>query len=232
MSDKMIDKIKALLAKADNTACTEEEAQAFNAKAHELMAKYNIERSQLETAEEREAKRIHLELMVQLRPWSKYVLQGITKLYYCTYFSQTVGRQHRITIIGEEQNVAVCHAICVMVLRSIQTAARVSRDGRSFMTGAGIEVHRRCNEMFFATHSVIDGPTTPLQVGHNESANALKVIAVNEARGNEDYIARIMGIRLRVKKSRPALIKDPSAFSRGVDHGSKVQLRRNLLGAG
>lgn len=218
-------KIAALLAKANNTAATEAEAEAFNTKAHELMAKYNIARAELEKSEE--AKRNHVTLTVQLRPWSSYVLAGICKLYYCRYFSRQVGRQHEITIVGEEQNVAVAHAIAVMVLRSIQTAARQSGDGRSFMTGAGITVYRRCEEMYSHAHHPKISQETPQQaVGE---ANSLVVLSRREDDDNQKYIADLVG-PLRQRRSTGAKVSSLDGFTRGQAHGKTVQLRRNLLG--
>lgn len=231
MSDSMIAKIKALLAKANNTACTEQEAAAFNAKAHELMLKYNIDRAILD--EGVKAIRGHLTLEVLLRPWAAACLQGITKLYYCTYYSQTKGRGHTITIVGEEQNLAMCHAICLMVLRSIQTAARVNGGGRSFMTGAGSEVYRRCAEMYAAAHSsTLLHASEPQKLLSRAQSGALVVLDNAERIGNAEYIRDTLGIgAMRQRRSTGAKIKNANAYMQGVDHGSKVQLRRNLLGS-
>lgn len=56
MSDarkKMLDKVKAILAKTMDNGCTEEEAMTALAKARELMATYNINESELKEAEEK-----------------------------------------------------------------------------------------------------------------------------------------------------------------------------------
>lgn len=47
VSDKTLSKIRALLTQAEDSAATAEEAEAFMAKATELMAKYGIERAML-----------------------------------------------------------------------------------------------------------------------------------------------------------------------------------------
>lgn len=236
MADNLEDikrKISAMLAKANDTGVTEAEAEAFNRKAHELMAKYNIARAELEI--KKIAERCHLTLTVQLRPWSQYVLNGLTKLYYCTYFSRRLdakGRHHEITIVGEIQNAAVCHAISIMVLRSIQTAARQSGDGRSFMTGAGMTVHQRCMEMYSATHAFLP-PSDPraetLRLQHNRDAQALVVLSQTEADQNQDYIKMTLGLTLGKRKSTGPKVRNVSSFERGVAHGKTVQLRRNLL---
>lgn len=45
--DKLLDRVRKLLAKAEDESCTPEEAQALTAKAAELMAKYGIDRALL-----------------------------------------------------------------------------------------------------------------------------------------------------------------------------------------
>jgi Protein of unknown function (DUF2786) len=47
MSDAVLDKVRKLLAKAEDPACTPEEAAAFNDKAAELIAKYGVDRALL-----------------------------------------------------------------------------------------------------------------------------------------------------------------------------------------
>lgn len=51
MSDAMLDKVRKLLAKAEDPACTPAEAEAFNIKAAELIAKYGVDRAMLAEAD-------------------------------------------------------------------------------------------------------------------------------------------------------------------------------------
>ena len=51
MSDAILDKVRKLLAKAEDPACTLAEAEAFNVKAMELMAKYGVDRALLAVAD-------------------------------------------------------------------------------------------------------------------------------------------------------------------------------------
>jgi hypothetical protein len=50
MSDPMLDKVRKLLAKAEDPACTPAEAAALNDKAAELIAKYGVDRALLAAA--------------------------------------------------------------------------------------------------------------------------------------------------------------------------------------
>jgi hypothetical protein len=47
MTDAVLDKVRKLLAKAEDPACTPAEADAFNTKAAELIAKYGVDRAML-----------------------------------------------------------------------------------------------------------------------------------------------------------------------------------------
>jgi hypothetical protein len=51
VSDLILDKVRKLLAKAEDPACTPAEADAFNAKAAELIAKYGVDRALLAEAD-------------------------------------------------------------------------------------------------------------------------------------------------------------------------------------
>lgn len=51
MSDAILDKVRKLLAKAEDPACTPAEAEAFTAKAAELIAKYGVDTALLAAAD-------------------------------------------------------------------------------------------------------------------------------------------------------------------------------------
>lgn len=215
-------RIKALLAKANDTAATVAEAQAFNAKAYELMEKYNLERSTVEQADQ--TKRTHLTLKVLVRPWSTRVLAGIAHLYFCKWFYKQDGRSHTVTIIGEESNAAICHAIAVMVLRAVQQEAKATGGGRSFMNGAGESIHQRCYEMRPVNQLVRH--TNP-QIG--ASQNALVVLGNKEAEGNADYMATVLGVgKLRMVKSSPKA-RESGAVAAGRQYGNSLPLNNRLL---
>jgi hypothetical protein len=217
--EKIKDRIRKLLAKADNTACTVEEAKAFNDKAFELMEQYNLDRSTV-AEQERETVRTHKTLQVLVRPWSTAVLQGLCHLYYCKWlYKQETARIHTVTIIGEEQNVAICHAIAVMVLRAVQQEARFTGLGRSFMTGAGAEILNRAMEM---------RPINRIAATTGQG-QALMVLADDEKRGNDDYLANVLGTRVKPARKSQARISSAEGFHRGKAYGATLPLSRNLL---
>jgi hypothetical protein len=221
MSDSIAEKIRKLLAKANNTACTVEEAQAFNAKAYELMEKHNIDRATID--KEKEAIRTHRELQVVVRPWSSYILHGLCHLYFCKWYYTRCGRTDTVTIVGEESNSAVCHAIAVMVLRAVQQEARATGGGRSFMNGAGSTIYQRCLAM---------RPKNQIAAPVGSDSRALMVLGDQEAQANAAYIAQLTGGGLRKAKSTGAKARNAGAVAAGAAFGNTLPLRQNLLGRG
>ena len=51
MSDPLLARVRKLLAKAEDPACTPAEAEAFTAKATELIAKYGVDQALLSLAD-------------------------------------------------------------------------------------------------------------------------------------------------------------------------------------
>lgn len=232
VNDSIKEKIRKLLAKADNTAVSVEEARAFNDKAHELMTRYNLDRAMLgEGKGSKSDVRTHKTLEVLIRPWSSAIMSGLTKLYYCKwYYSQLSTRSHKVTIIGEESNVAVCHAVAVMVLRAVQQEARKTGGGRSFMTGAGDVIYQRCSDMYRATHETLPASTSgPPALLSGAQSNALVVLDQSEAAQNQRYMQEVLNVKsLRQVKSTPR-IKSASALEAGRAFGATVNLKGNLL---
>lgn len=216
-SESMKERIRKLLAKADNTAVTVEEAKAFNDKAFELMAKYNLDRAMLVTEEK--TSRTHKELQVVVRPWSASILHAVAELYICKWFYVRHGRMDTITLVGEETTVTVAHAIAVMILRAVQQEARRTGGGRSFMTGAAIAIRNRVRDL------VLENKKTMDRVNAAGQMNALVVVDDAE---NTEYIERLVG-KVKVKKGGKAKVNDAAALAAGHAFGQSLPLRQGQL---
>ena len=85
MSDAILDKVRKLLAKAEDTGVTAAEAQALTAKAAELMAKYGIDRALL-AAERPETDRPADRVIDVGNPWARvqaHLLCGLASALRC-----------------------------------------------------------------------------------------------------------------------------------------------------
>lgn len=217
-TESVKDKIRKLLAKGDNTAVTVEEAKAFNDKAFELMAKYNLDRAMLVVGDK--ATRTHRELQVVVRPWSNAILHAVCDLYMCRWFYHRRGRMDTITMVGEETSLAVAHYVAVLILRAVQQQARATGGGRSFMTGAAIVIRDRVKQMMLENKKTMDA------VNARSQMNALVVVEDTE---NQEYVDKLTGGTLKKAKSGKAKIANVRGFLDGQEFGKSLPLRQGQL---
>jgi hypothetical protein len=101
-SDRLLDRVRKLLAKAEAEGVTPEEAQALTAKAAELMAKYGIDRALL-AAQRPETDQPASRLVDIYNPWARvqaHLLCGLAAALRCQCILLPSGEGQRVHIFG------------------------------------------------------------------------------------------------------------------------------------
>jgi hypothetical protein len=101
-SDKLLDRVRKLLAKAEADGVTPEEAQALTAKAAELMAKYGIDRALL-AAQRPETDRPDSRMVDTYNPWARvqaHLLCGLASAMRCQCILLPSGEGQRVHMFG------------------------------------------------------------------------------------------------------------------------------------
>jgi hypothetical protein len=101
-SDRLLDRVRKLLAKAEADGVTVEEAQALTAKAAELMAKYGIDRALL-AARQPETDRPSSRLVDIYNPWARvqaHLLCGLAGAMRCQCILLPSGEGQRVHMFG------------------------------------------------------------------------------------------------------------------------------------
>ena len=86
-SSKLLDRVRKLLAKAEDEACTVQEAEALTAKAAELMAKYGIDRALLDATRKPEDNKPTNRKIKVPNPWGRvkaHLLCGLANAMSCS----------------------------------------------------------------------------------------------------------------------------------------------------
>lgn len=151
--DKIIDKIQKLLAKAER-AGSQEEADAFSAKAQELMVKYTVDEMQLAQARGEKVKEdITSE---RIKAGGSYALQDVAlwlavaqanscRVFYSGYSGKPVTS---VTVIGYPSDIANVKLLVTSLL--IQLARTCRRDCPTYLDGWEKFVWRRSYRDAFA----------------------------------------------------------------------------------
>lgn len=158
MEEKIIDKIKKLLALANNSAATEGERENALHMAHNLLVKHNLEMKDLQEHEIKE-NRIFERLETFQMKWCRGVAISIAKLFFCEMFTEGKinGTKGRYCFVGKESNATTAALMTEYVISSILREARklygsnLAPQSTSFGHGARAKLRDRINEMISTT---------------------------------------------------------------------------------
>jgi len=147
-TEKIIDRIRKLLALANSA--NENEAAAAAMKAQTLLAEHNLSEADLGTVNDEDMV-LDGELITDSRPWRRYLAAELARLYFCDYFygfvkesrpnhSRGYRRFDRHTFVGRPHNVLITKSIfrylCDTIDRlAIEAANKYPKGSRvSFVT--------------------------------------------------------------------------------------------------
>lgn len=140
-------RVRALLAQAEDPACTPEEAAAFSAKAEALIARHAVDEALLEAREHRG--RPTTRLLEHPAPYAKpkgMLLAGIAAAYGCRVLS---GRDEGLTVIGFRADIDAVEMLFTSLL--VQGAHGCTSGDRSYRTsywyGFASRVGQRVQEL-------------------------------------------------------------------------------------
>lgn len=224
--ERVIEKIRKLLALANNDGATEGERDNALRMAHNLLAKHNLSMSALEEPEE-ERQRVNEEFYG--RPWAATVAQAVAKLFFCKYY---VAKSHRKNMVhhffvGKESNSITALEMSKYLVASIKKeAARQMRARgetiawrRSFATGAANRIQQRVWDIQQATKGQKTSTGTGL---------ILADVYEMELEANEAWLKE-RGTELVTSKSRG---KEPgSGYHEGSTYGNGLGLQPQVGGA-
>ena len=116
--DKLLDRVRKLLAKAEDEGVTPAEAQALTAKAAELMAKYGIDRALL-AAQRPETDRPDSRIVEIYNPWARvqaHLLSGLAAALRCQCILLPAGEGQRVHVFGYASDIERTDVLYTSVL--------------------------------------------------------------------------------------------------------------------
>jgi hypothetical protein len=157
--EQILKKVQKLLKLANNRGATEGERDNAMRMAHGLLAKYNLDMVDVESASEKaeemksgEPREQHTTRFYG-RPWARHICQAIAKLFFCYYLyvSHKKATMVKHYFIGRHSNAITAALIAEYVVKSIQREGnrqkRERYEGnpwlRSFCWGAAHKVSAR-----------------------------------------------------------------------------------------
>lgn len=228
MKDKIIEKVRKILAKAhDLSGATEHEREVAMKMAHTLLVKHNLSMSDTELQEE---KRINGSFERSSGPWHRSIMGSVAELFFCNYFYvQVKGLKDRHVFVGLIDNVETAKEIARFVVDSVAKESLIVKKNqpapelfaKSFCLGAAASIYARCVQMRKDQEKQSDAENT------TGTAMVLASFYEQEKLNNEDYISKNMGIKLRTTSSRKSKITR-DGYGVGVSFGETVPLGKQV----
>lgn len=228
--EKVLARVRKMMALANDAAATEGERDNAIRMAHATLAKYNLSMAEADKAGvPTEEARVNDAVVGKDFPWMRTTTQAIAKLFFCEhFFVRMSGGKVKHYFVGKESNVFTAKSMSEYIISSIDREARArsllvtgSSNGnywRSFCKGAADVIWTRCMEIRSKAEAAPKVPGTSL---------VLASVYAIENKANEDYIARQMGLKLKMGNTRQRNTS-ADAHAAGVDFGSKVSLNTQI----
>lgn len=224
-SEKVLRKIRALLARADEARNdNEHERKIAMRQATKLMDEYSISLSQAMSDED--ARDVG-EYIVGSQRWKSMAVAAVGRLYGCKVYSVGKGPGKRCMVVGRESARVVVMELSKYVHKSIEREAKQFRG-----YGRGFIVSFKVGAASGVTHQV-DALIRDRAAGETVSDSKAMVIVdyyKNELARNEAYIKNELGITLRSGGRTTA--SNRTAYWQGREYGSSLSLNNQIKSSG
>lgn len=225
--DKILDRVRKMLALANDDGATEGERDNALRMAHATLAKHQLTLAELSSYDrEREDPRGRLDTEGWNLKWCQYLRNSIARLFFCKYVSygKINATKGRHCYIGRESNAATAAYMSDWIIQSVLREAdrrfghRLTAGGRSFGYGVVAALDARISDILAASQRSVDGVST---------GTALVVADYyrSELTANDEWVAANIG---KLRTGRPGGRVQGDAYAQGKAHGATINLNRQL----
>ena len=218
----IIDKIKALMAKANDSGATEAESLAFMNKALELLSKNNLAEKDLQADEievniDETAYKMGADLS-----WFGSLANAVSKMYFCRSVSRKkweVGKKTPVNyycFIGKEHNRLMAVSMFDYLMKSMHRLARAEsdnvKDQYEFKKGCATRLGMRI-------HAINEANIRP-----SVESGGLPALYNQELALVDDFMS---GIKLGTR-NKTSIKANTNAFYLGVNAGNNISLNNQI----
>lgn len=228
VSNKTLGRIKKMLALANDPGATEHERDTALQMAYKLLAKHNLQMSDLPGDASNEP-REQQNNTISADKWARNLSGHVAKLFFCKYFystTRTSGKDNH-HFVGKQSNVVTAMYMAEYLIKAIKREATrrykspTTPEGRSFCVGTVHTIGRRVEEMQKQDQTDDAGVPVP------GTALALVKLHDSELALNMAFLEN-GGISLTKPKARADNSLRSDAYRDGRAHGKTVSLNQQV----
>lgn len=229
--ERIIDRIRKMLALANDLAATEGERDNALRMAYATMAKYNIDIAKVEAAGQKEEARIKFDADGWSWMWSKHIRNVIADLFFCKYIVGRAinGTQCHHHFVGRESNAMTAAMMSDWIVNSILKEGRAiykqntAPGTRAFAIGALDKLRERVAQIKREREAELERESTGTSL-------VLQNHYAAERAANDRWLVEA-GMRLQKGRGSQRAVRDGDAYHAGQAFGAKINLSAQVSGS-
>lgn len=223
--ENILNKVKKLLALANDSGASEGERDNALRMAHGLLAKHNLDMLDLTRHMQVEGREDYMGAGFSMM-WCKYISQSIAKLFFCKYYfgAKINGTKVEHHFVGKSSNATTAALMSEYVIASILSQCRknwkhnLAPESRAFATGASDKIRTRVAEMI----------ATAKPEGSESTSLVLVEFYKTEMEANEQYL-KSQSVSLVKGKHRQQASVNETAYASGKQFGGTIGLNGQVV---
>lgn len=231
MNDEVVtaaNRVRKMLALANNAAATEGERDNALRMAFATMAKHNLQMADVAHSGQPDEKREQQMVQLSVYPWARAMAHTMADLFFCAYYFERPwkGKLAKHFFVGKQSNAITANEMAAYVVGSVfkelrqRYGSETSPEARAFATGCADKLRARVRAMQREA-------TTP-DVANVSSGRALALASLykTEAVANAAWIEQHEG-KLKTVGDRTKGVGG-AAYHEGKAFGDKVSLNKQV----
>lgn len=235
MNDRVISRIRKMIALANDAGATEGERDNALRMAHATLVKHNLDITSIDgEATAAQEQRVQEAGVFHGVPWARTICHSIAKLFFCKYFSvrfsaNTDDKKHYF--VGRTSNATTAMHLAQFVVEAVNREAKAYTRGqhysvyRAFGAGAANRIYARCEKLRAAQEAA----PPPELLAAPGTALVLASVYAAEAEANDAYL-KAAGRKLTTHRGG-AKVYDRDAHAAGTRFGDGVTLSPFITGS-
>ncbi len=228
MSEKIIDRVRKMLAIANDLAATEQERDTALQMAYRVLAHHNL--SMVDLEKDKQEPRKDYEFNGFSFPFARKVCRSIADLFFCHYIVgfKVNNTQCGHIFVGKESNATTAMVMSDWIIKSIMKEGRkmykqnTSPECRSFCVGAAETLQMRVIQMMREAKKN-DAPT-------ESTGSALVLASLYDTEESENKALALSLFDIKTTKTRASSIADGRAYTQGREFGNTINLALQVGG--
>ena len=221
MDEKIISRIRKMLALSKDASASDGERDNALRMAHATLAKYNLSMAAVDAPPEED--RSAQKQRIRHRMWMVTIHNAVAKLFFCTLFMSKRGAYIDMTFVGKESNILTAKEmaayLCSSILKENKNQPSDQSWLASFNKGAASRIWERCEQLRKESEKSVErAPGTAL---------VLASLYQRESTANDDYIRDVLKITLTDSKARASTVRG-GAYNAGRSYGDRLSLNRQI----